>query len=255
VRSKADVLRLFLQTRARRVAWLIAFGLLFVIAGVTARTLVGAEHGHVDPGELLMVAGYPLVSAVLLLGWLLGRYPLIVILVLTAGIVSEDRRTGMSRLYAVRPTSLTAIYVRRFVAVSAITLALSAVLLPAFDVVMLGEWAGYATLILIVSYIAVYGSLCFLLSVWFENEVWVVLALAIAAMIWDALLRAGTLADAPPGVARAVAVILPPQGALFQLESAFGSIQPVPWPAFGFVLAYSAILFIAAVISLRLREH
>jgi hypothetical protein len=249
------VLPLFLQTRTRRVAWLIGFALLFMIAGVSARALVGAEHGHVDPGKLLMVAGYPLVSAVLLLGWLLGRYPLIAILVLTAGIVSEDRRTGMSRLYAVRPTSLAGIYVRRFLAVSAITFALSALLLPFFDLIMLGEWAGYATLILIVAYIAVYGALCFLLSVWFDNEVWVVLALAIGAMIWDALLRAGTLADAPPGVARAVAVVLPPQGALFQLESAFGSIQPVPWAAFGYVLAYSGILFIAAVISLRLREH
>jgi hypothetical protein len=248
------MLLLFLRTRARRVAWLIAFALLFVLAGVAARMLAGGP-GHVDPGELLVVAGYPLVSAVLLLGWLLGRYPLIAILVLTAGIVSEDRRSGMSRLYAVRPTSLTGIYVRRFCAVAAIACALSSLLLPFFDVVMLGEWAGYATLILIFSYVAVYGALCLLLSVWFENEVWIVLALAIAAMIWDVLLRAGALADTPPGIARAVAVVLPPQGALFQLESAFGSIQPVPWPAFGYVIAYAAILLIAAVVSLRLREH
>src|SRR5919106_2064261 len=211
------MLALFLRTRVRRIVALIGFAVLFLAAGLTARALVGGEHGHVEMGQLFLVGGYPLVSALLLLGWLLGRYPLIATLALTAGIVSEDRVSGMSRLYAVRPTSLVGIYARRFFAVAATALVLSAFVLPLFDIVMLGEWAGYATLILIVSYIAVYGSLCFLLSVWFDHEVWLVLALAIAAMIWDALLRAGTLDATAPVVRKAVATILPPQGALFQL--------------------------------------
>ena len=249
------MLALFLRTRIRRIAALIGFGVLFVVAGITARAVAGEEHGQVEVGQLFLVGGYPLVSTLLLLGWLLGRYPLIATLALSAGIVSDDRVTGMSRLYAVRPASLVGIYVRRYFAVAGLAFVLSAVLLPSFDLLMLGRWAGPATLVLIVSYIAVYGSLCFLLSVWVRNEVWIVLALAIAAMIWDALLRAGTLETSTTGVRQIVAVILPPQGALFQLESAFGAVQPVPWGAFAYVMTYGAILLVAATVSLRLRQH
>lgn len=249
------MLALFMRTRVRRIAALFGFALLFLAAGTTARALVDTEHGQVEMGELFLVGGYPLVSTLLLLGWLLGRFPFIAILALTAGIVSEDRTSGMSRLYAVRATSLIGIYVRRFLAVALVAFLLSAVLLPAFDLIMLGTWAGYATLILIVSYVAVYGALCFLLSVWFRSEVWLTLALAIAAMLWDALLRAGKLGAAAPGIREAVAILLPPQGALFQLESAFGSLQPVPWGAFAYVMAYAVILLGAAAVSLRLREY
>jgi len=249
------MLGLFLRTRLRRLVALLGFALLFVIAGLTARAMVGTEDGHVEMGALFLVGGYPLVSTLLLLGWLLGRYPLIATLTLVAGIVSEDRVTGMSRLYAVRPTSLARIYLVRFSAVALITFVVSALLLPLFDVVMLGTWAGYATLILIISYIAVYGSLCFLLSIWLRNDVWLTLGLAILAMIWDALLRAGALGNAPPGIREVVAIVLPPQGALFQLESAFGAVQPVPWGAFAYVMAYAAILIGAAAISLRIREY
>jgi hypothetical protein len=249
------MLELFVRTRARRIIALIGFALLFVAAGLTARALVGTENGRVEVGGLFLVGGYPLVSTLLLLGWLLGRYPLIATLALSAGIVSDDRVSGMSRLYAVRPTSLSNIYVKRFLVVCALSFSLSALLLPMFDVMMLGEWAGYATLILIVSYVAVYGSLCFFLSVWIRNEVWLALGLGIIAMVWDALARGGKLSGAAPGIREAVAVVLPPQGALFALEGAFGSAQPVPWDAFAYVSAYAIILFAAAVVSLRLREY
>lgn len=249
------MLGLFLRTRMKRIFALIGFALLFVIAGVTARAMVGTEHGHVEMGQLFLVGGYPLVSTLLLLGWLLGRYPLIATLVLMAGIVSDDRTSGMSRLYAVRPTSLVGIYVRRYFAVAVVTFAMSALLLPGFDLLLLGEWAGAATLVLIVSYIAVYGSLCFLLSVWIRNEVWVALALSIAAMLWDAMLRSGRLSEAAPGIREIVAIVLPPQGALFQIESAFGALQPVPWGSFAYILAYAAILFGAAIVSMRIREY
>jgi hypothetical protein len=249
------MLKLFLRTRVRRVLALMAFGVLFIAAGMTARLLVGTENGRVEMGGLFLVGGYPLVSTLLLLGWLLGRYPLIATLTLMAGVVSEDRVSGMSRLYAVRPTSLSGLYLKRFAVVALLSFALSALLLPTFDLLMLSEWAGYATLILIIAYIAVYGSLCFLLSIWVRNEVWLTLVLAIAAMLWDALLRSGKLASAAPGIREVIAIVLPPQGALFQLESAFGSVQPVPWGAFAYVIAYGAILFGAAAVSLRLREY
>lgn len=246
---------LFLRTRVRRIAALIGFAALFLAAGLAARLLVGTENGQVEMGQLFMIGGSPFVSALLLLGWLLGRYPLIATLALAAGIVSEDRVSGMSRLYAVRPTSLIGIYARRFLVVAIISFGLSALLLPVFDVIMLGQWAGVATLVLALGYVAVYGALCFLLSVWFTNEVWLVLALAIAGMVWDALLRAGTLDATAPGIRQAVAILLPPQGALFQLESAFGALQPVPWGSFAYVMAYATILVIAALVSLRIREY
>jgi hypothetical protein len=249
------MLGLFLRTRVKRILALLAFALLFVIAGATARAMTGGDHGHVEMGELLQVGGYPLVSTLLLLGWILGRYPLIATLVLIAGIVSDDRISGMSRLYSVRPTSLVGIYVLRFLAVALISFTISALLLPGFDLLLLGEWAGPATLVLIVSYIAVYGSLCFLLSVWVRNEVWVALGLSVAAMVWDALLRSGKLAGAAPGIREVVAILLPPQGALFQIESAFGEIAPIPWGSFAYIIAYALILFGAAIVSMRIREY
>jgi hypothetical protein len=249
------MLGLFLRTRMKRVFALLGFAMLFVIAGVTARTMAGVEGGHVEMGDLLQMGGYPLVSTLLLLGWVLGRYPLIATLVLMAGIVSDDRTSGMSRLYSVRPTSLVGIYVRRYLAVAVISFAMSALLLPGFDLLLLGEWAGAATLVLIVSYIAVYGSMCFLLSVWVRHEVWVALGLSIAAMLWDALLRSGKLAAAAPGIREVVAIVLPPQGALFQIESAFGAIQPIPWDSFAYIMAYAAILLVAAIVSMRIREY
>lgn len=246
---------LFLRTRLRRIAALSAFALLFIAAGLTARILTGAEHGQVELENVYRFGGYPLASALLLLGWLLGRFPLIAILVLSAGMVSDDRISGMSRLYAVRGTSLVGIYLKRFGVIVLAAFALSALLLPGFDLIMLGTWAGHATLVLIASYVAVYGALCFLLSVWFRGEAWLAVALAIAAMLWNALLRAGMLSEAAPGIREVIAVLLPPQGALFQLESAFGSLQPVPWGAFAYIMVYAAVLLAAALASLRLREY
>lgn len=249
------MIALFLRTRLRRVFALIAFATLFVAAGLAARAMVGTQDGHVEVGQLFVVGGYPLVSTLLLLGWMLGRYPLIATLVLFAGIVSDDRMNGMSRLYGVRPTSLAGIYVTRFFLSAAIVFVLSAVLLPLFDLMLLGEWAGPATLILIISYIAVYGSLAFFLSIWIRGEIWVTLALSLAAMVWDALSRAGKLGGAAPGIREVLSVVLPPQGALFQLESAFGAVQPIPWGSFFFVMVYALILFIGSIVSLRIREY
>lgn len=248
------MLALFLRTRMRRVAALTAFAILFIISGFAARALSGGSE-HVEMGELYQIGGYPLVSTLLLLGWLLGRYPLIAAIVLMAGVVSEDRVNGMSRLYAVRATPLAGFYLQRYFVVAAITFALSAVLLPGFDLLMLGEWAGPSTLVLILSYIAVYGSLCFLLSAWFRNEGWITLGLAITAMLWDAVLRADTLETAPAGLRAAITLLLPPQGALFEIETAFGAAQPIPPGAVIYVFAWGAILLAAAFVSLRIREY
>lgn len=236
------------------IAGLTVFAALFLLSALAARTLSGTEHGQVEIGNLYLVGGYPLVSALLLLGWLIGRYALIATLAMTAGLVSTDRANGTLRLFAVRPASLTRLYALKFLVAATLAFVLSAVLMPAFDLILLGRWAGPNTFVLIASYVLVYGSLTFLLSVWTRGEVWITIMLAIAAMLWDAVLRAGKLAEAAPGVREVITVLLPPQSALFKLETAFGAESALPWDSFGFVLAYSAILIVAALVSLRLRE-
>lgn len=248
------MIRLFLQTRLRRIAALVAFALLFLGSAVTARLLVGTEHGQVEMGNLYLVGGYPLVSALLLLGWLIGRYALIATLAMMAGIVSNDRTNGMMRLYAVRPASLSKLYLKKFAVCAAVVFLISSLLMPAFDMLLLGRWAGPSTFVLVTSYIMVYGSLTFFLSVWMRGEVWVTMMLAIVAMLWDAMIRTGKLGGAAPGIREVITVLLPPQSALFRLETAFGAETAIPWVAFGFVLAYSVILTIAALVSLRVRE-
>src|SRR5687768_17513538 len=104
------MIALFLRSRTRRIAALIAFAMLFLLSALAARALVGTEHGQVEMGNLYQVGGYPLVSALLLLGWLIGRYALVAILVMMSGVVSGDRRDGTMRLYAVRPASLAMLY-------------------------------------------------------------------------------------------------------------------------------------------------
>ncbi|HSL72699.1 MAG TPA: hypothetical protein VK864_20780 [Longimicrobiales bacterium] len=245
--------RLVLIQRARRIGGLSAFAALFLISGITARILVG-EGGHVEAGELFLVGGYPLVSALLLLGWLLGRYPLIAALVLLAGVFSDDQASGYARLYSVRPRSFFRIYAPRVLALTAIAFLFSAVLLPIFDVLMLGRWSGPSTLVLIACYVVPYAGLVTLLSVFFRGDAWIALGLGILAMVWDALRRANLLQRSPPGLDEVVSFVLPPQGPLFRIESAFGNLQPIPWTAVWYVLGYGVVLFLAAAVFVGDRE-
>ena len=248
------MIRLYLRSNLRRIAALSAFALLFLLSGLAARFLVGTEHGQVEMGNLYLVGGYPLVSAMLLLGWMLGRYALVATLVMFAGIVSSDRVNGTMRLYAVRPRWVGFLYLKKYLTAAFIVFAMSAFLMPAFDLILLGRWAGPATFLLIISYILVYGSLTFLLSVWLRGEVWIAIMLAITAMLWDALIRSGIIANSAPVIRELVTIILPPQSALFRLETAFGAETAIPWGSFAFVLAYGVIITIAALVSLRIRE-
>jgi len=207
----------------------------------------------VDADRLYLLGGYPLVSALLLLGWLLGRFPLLATLVLVSGVVSRDRTEGFARLYAVRPVAPLAVYGTRFAVLAALAFGISAILLPAFDLLMLGTWAGPATLVLIFANVVLFGGLTALLSVWTRGDGWIALLLALAALVWDALRSAGAL-PFPPGVRDFVAFVLPPQAALFRLEEAFGAIEPIPWDAFLYVVGYGVVMLVLAALSLRRRE-
>jgi hypothetical protein len=245
---------LALRARRRRVLALLAFAGVFLAAAITARLLVRrGEGGHVEMDLLFEVGGYPLVSALLLLGWILGRYPLVATLVMLAGVASEDRTEGYARLYAVRPTSLYRIYAARAALLAAVAFVISAALLPVFDLLMLGTWAGPATLVLILAYVIVYGGMVALLSVWTRGDAWIALLLALLSLVWDALLRADALAI-PPGVRDVVTFVLPPQAAFLELEEAFGALYPIPWDAFAYVAGYGVVLWLLAAASLRWRE-
>jgi hypothetical protein len=247
-------LQLTLLAAQRRIIGLIAFGAVFLAAAAAARLLTGGEHGHVELDPLFAMGGTTLVSALLLTGWLIGRFPLIAILVLTAGSFSDDRAAGYARLYAVRPRSLVALYGARFLLFALLAFVLSSIVMPAFDLIVLGEWPAPDIFVLMAAQIIVFGSLTTLLSLLTRADAWTALFLGILALVWDALRRADFLVNAAPGVRDAVTVALPPQGALLRIESAFGSAQPVPWEAFLIVCLYGTLVLLLAGVALTRRE-
>jgi hypothetical protein len=246
---------LSVRARRRRIYILLGFAAVFLAGGLTARFLALGDTGHVEFDELFRLGGVALPSAILVLGWLLGRFPLIATLVLFAGIVSDDRVSGQTRLYSVRPTSLRVLYAARGAAFALVVLALSATLMPVFDLLLLGQWAGIGTFVLIVAYVVSYGALTLLLSIWTRADAAIALLVAAIALVWDTLRRADLLAGSPPGVRELVTFLLPPQGALLELEGAFADVQPVPWGAFAYVLGYGLVMLILAMISLGQRER
>lgn len=242
-----------LRALRRRIALLLAFAALLVGSAATAR-LLSAGFDHVDLDVIFQLGGTTLASAFLLLGWVVGRFPMIATLVLFAGFFSADRESGLARLYRARPVSPVALYGVRFMTLAVTVFLLSIIVLPLFDLVLLGQWGGTATLVLSAAYIIAYSGLVAVLSVWIRGDAWIALLLGIAAITWDALRSADLLAGVPPGGRQFVSLILPPHGALFALESAFGNVQPVPWNAFLDVVVYGLTLTLVTGLFLRMRE-
>ena len=241
-----------LLARRRRILALLAFGALFLAAAATAAAL-GRADGHVEMDTLYRLGGYPLISGILLVGWLLGRFPLVATLVLVSGVVSGDEVTGQRRLLAARPVSPALIYGARLVVLGGLAFALSAILMPLFDLIMLGTWGGSATLVLILAHVLVWASLTMLLSQVTSLDAWLTLLLALLAMVWGALRNADLLPVAAP-LADLIAFVLPPQAQLFALEAAFAQVEPVPWGAFAFCAGYAAVALLAAAVVMRRRE-
>jgi hypothetical protein len=142
----------------------------------------------------------------------------------------------------------------RYVTLAVTAFLSSVIVLPLFDLVLLGKWAGPATFVLAAAYTIAYAGLVALLSVWTRGDAWIALLLGIAAMTWDALRGADMLALLPAGGRQFVSLILPPHGALFALESAFGNIEPIPWNALMDVCIYGFTLTLVAALLLRVRE-
>ena len=237
----------------RRLLALGGLCVVFLLAASVAAVFLRDEHGDVSLDALFLVGGYPAASALLLLGWLLGHLPLVAVLVLMAGVISEDRENGVARMIAVRPVSPIAVYATRCALLATIAFVLCGIVMPAFDVLMLGTWAGPATLVLILAYVVAYGGLIAFLSAWTRGDAWLALILAILAIVWSAFDRAATLPLAP-ALARIVGFLLPPQPALFDLENAFAELQPIPWDAFAFCVGYGAVFLLLAGLSVARRE-
>jgi hypothetical protein len=254
MRGIPSFLRLTLRSRMRRLAGLAAFGLLFLAAGATARIFTGGEHGHIEMDQIFALGGTTLVSALLLLGWLVGRFPLIAAVVLMAGIFSDDRARGHARIYAVLPPSPVLLYGARFVLLACVAFLMSAVLLPLFDVVVLGELPHATVFALIGGQIIVFGTLTALLSTLMRADAWAALFVGMAGIVWDGLRRVELVAALPPALRQTVSVMLPPQGALARIETAFASLQPVPWDAVLYVSLYGALLLVIAGAILARRE-
>lgn len=237
----------------RRLLLLLAFAAVLLLSAVTAR-LLSSSPDHVELDRIFALGGATLASAFLILGWLVGRFPLIATLVLMAGVFSQDRAGGLARLYLARPVSPLAVWGPQMVARSLVAFAASVLVMPVFDLILLGQWAGPATLVLAAAWIVAFGGLVAFLSVWTRADAWIALLLGILAMTWFGLRTAGVLDGVPIGGRQFVTLVLPPHGALSALERAFGQIQPVPWSAFGDACIYGVTLYVLAALSIRIRE-
>jgi hypothetical protein len=246
--------RMTVLLRARRIGGLLAFGLLFVAAAITARTLTGSGSDHVDMDPLYELGGTTLVSGLLLLTWLLGRLPIIASLVLMQGVFSEDRALGYARLYLVRPRSTLLLYFARFVVLSGLAFAISALFIPLFDLIMLGEFSGMSVFAFIGAQVIVFSAVTALASTITRADAWVALFLGIVAMIWDALRRMEFFQAAAPLVREGVSVVLPPQGAMMRIEAAFATATDVPIDAMLYIVIYATLALLIAGVRMVRRE-
>ncbi|HUG40338.1 MAG TPA: hypothetical protein VMM12_07630 [Longimicrobiales bacterium] len=252
VRAAFRAAWLELAARRPRILALLAAAALFLAAGAAAATL-GRQDGHVEFDRLFQIGGYPLISGMLLAGWLLGRFPLLATLVLLSGVVADDGGDSRARLLAVRPASPVLVYGARFLVLATVAFVLGALLLPAYDLLLLGAWAGPATLVLVLAHVLVWGGLTALLSVFTRLDAWVTVMLALLALVWTSLAAAGMLPFATP-IADAIGFVLPPQASLLALEGAFADVQPIPWGAFRFCVGYGLVALLLAGLLLGRRE-
>lgn len=242
-----------LSAMRRRGLLLLGFVGAFLIAASSARMIAGDGTGQANLDRIFEVGGSTLASAYLLAGWAIGRFPLLAVLVLMAGVFADDRALGLARLHLTRPVSPLALYGVRVVVFATVAFLLSAALIPAFDLLLLGhmEPGAWAPTL---GWIVAYGGLVAALSVWTRADAWVALLVAILATSWY-LLRAGGMLDGVPiGGRQVVSLVLPPHGALLALESAFARGTSVPWNALLNTMLYGFVALLIGAAGLLRRE-
>jgi ABC-type transport system involved in multi-copper enzyme maturation permease subunit len=247
------IIPLTLRAMRRRLLLLTAFAVVLLAFAGSGRLLSGGGD-HVDLDPIFQLGGATLASAFLLSGWLVGRLPLIVTLVLLGGLFSQDRHDGTARLYFARPVSPLAVYGMRFLALSVLAFLFCSAVMPLFDLILLSQWAGPATFVLVAANVIAYGSVVALLSVWTRADAWITLMLAVLAIAWHGLRSAGLLEAVPIGGRDFVTLMLPPHGALLALENAFGQLNPIPWDAVLNVCVYGATMLVITAFTFGRRE-
>lgn len=245
---------LTLRSRARRIGGLLVFAAVFLLAALTARALTGGGEDHLDLDRLFQFGGSTLVSALLLLGWLIGRFGALAALVLLAGSFGNDHAAGHARLFAARPVSLPLLYAGRWLVLTATAFLIGVAVLPLFDLILLGHPSGWGVVPLVAAQVLVFASLTALLGTFTRADAWLALLLGIVAAIWEALRRMDFMQAAAPAVREVVSFLLPPQGALYRLETAFAGAQPVPIDALLYTAIYAALLLLLAGLVLSRRE-
>lgn len=237
----------------RRTLLLAAWAAALLAVALAARLLSGgADHAELD--RIFEVGGPTLGAGFIVFGWLVGRFPLVATLVMLAGIFSHDRATGTARILAVRPVSLPLLYGTRFLVLCTTAFAAGAILLPVFDLILLGRWAGPSTLVLAAAYVIAYAGVVALLSVFSRADAWIALLLGMLAIAWNALRSAGMLDALPAGGRQFVTLVLPPHASLLAIENAFGQAARMPWNAFIDICIYGATMTVLALLALIRRE-
>jgi hypothetical protein len=203
------------------------------------------QHEGFDP---VAVALGPLgVSATL--SYLAG----ISMMVLLAGLVSDDRRDGHTRLFFSHPTSPLAYYGLRWAMAYVIAVTGAALFLVVGQIVawgaLLGGWSG---LVLPLLSALVYGGLLAFFSVLLPRGDAGVVFLLFLPTFFPQLLAVG-LAGVSPTVRQLIMLVLPPQGALQQVWEGL-LIGSFAWGAAAFAAAYGLLFLAAAAVGLELRE-
>lgn len=248
------VARDFFRRRRWRLVALGVAALLLLATGSAVAGVARGPEGHVEIAPLLERGGAWLVSALIFVGWLVGRFPMVAALALAGGAMrgggGSYPRSGPARAAGTAASTDGATF--RLALASGAAFLLSAVLLPAFDLIMLTAWGGVATVVFIVAQVAVYTSLTAFAGLWTRWDGWLALVLGAAAMGWHRLAEAGH-APTWPVLADLIAFLLPPQAALVAVEDAFPGIQPIPWSALAYALGYAATLLLATMVVVRRR--
>jgi len=220
---------------------------LLLPIGILLYALEPGFHQH-DELDLGAVALGPLgVSATL--AYLAG----LSMIVLTAGVVSRDRRLGYSKIFFSHPTSPTRYYALRWgIAYLAAFLAAVAFLVIGQVVAWGGVLGGWMGLTLPAATALIYGGLVgFFSSVLPKGDAWVAFLLFLPTF-FPQILTLG-LAGTSPAVRQAILLLLPPQGALQRVWEGL-LVGSFDWGALAFSLSYGAVFLVAAVVILRLRE-
>src|SRR5690606_8214888 len=99
-----------------------------------------------------------------------------------------------------------------------------------------------------------FGALTFLLSVWTRADAWIAVLLSMLAMVWYSLRRGDLLAGVAPGLREIITLLLPPHGAILEIEQAYAQGLVLAWGGAMIVLVSAALAMLLGCVGLTDRE-